>query len=397
MGCNNLRPGCGNTNDAPIIFNSGCPDMLGCPPGICPDFTIRRRTTTPAFKVAVEDCDGPIDLRGNNIIVEASMWAKARLKHKIDHTHEHLSLADNIGFYQVMVNDIIVMDRIRSPEHMLVVGFDEDNKTIQVQRGHNGTTPSTWSKGSRLRIFKFMNAPATVEIIQDDETSPDGRTIPDITTDTFLVYEWKSQDTCLPGCYWIEFNAFEMEKHHEEHHEEHKHSNEEAENLISNGDIYYEDEYPKTYSEIIEDDYDRIVDDELEYEQGHDPTKHENHEHHEEHHEHHEFTEDEYMEGFKKGWHQGVTAGENESLDTNFQAWVLQKQREYEKWSDEARAEEREEHELHHDGGVIVPNTINYSPTDIEHCNPLGVKWSRKFPVEGEGFLIRITDSATTI
>ena len=406
----NITTGCGDTNNAPITLNSGCPDISGCPPGVCPDYVIKRHTTTPAFKVAVEDCDGPIELRGANIIVEANMWARARLKHKVNYTHEYLTFADNIGFYQVMVNDIIIMDRIRAPEHMLVVGFDEENKTVKVQRGYNGTQVCSWSKGSRLRIFKFMNAPASIEILQIDETTPDGRTIPDVTTDTFLVYEWTPPDTCLPGCYWLEFKVFEMEESphgHSGHEHDHKHESQ-KDNLILNNDEYYEQEI--TYPELIDLDYDRIVRDELEYEQGHSPTKDWRHEQHEDigklpHHDQEYLpeepiiTEDKYMDGFKNGWHQGVRSGENESLDTNFQAWVLQKQREYEKWADEARRKEEELRKLdrHGDGKIVLPNVISYISTDIYHCNPLGVKWVRKFPLESEGFLIQITNSATEI
>jgi hypothetical protein len=331
MACNNLTPGCGNTNNASITLNSGCPDVLGCPSNSCPDFIIRRRTTVPSFKVAVEDCDGPLDLQGENIVVEASMWAKARLKAKILDTDTSFSLADSIGFYQVMIDDIIVMDRIRSPEHMLVTGFNEDNKTITVQRGYNGTVSSNWAKGSGMRIFKFINAPATVEVIRGDVTSPDGIVTPNVISDTFLVYEWANKDTCLPGCYWLEFRVFEMEL--------------------------------EGYSGYVPDTA--------------------------------WSSEDEYMEGFQKGWDQGVTAGENESLDTNFQAWLLQKQLEYEKWAEEARIQ----HNLAESdpGTVMVPDSISYISTDVYQCDPLGVKWSRKFPLIEEGFLIQITESATIL
>lgn len=330
MACNNLIPGCGNTNNASITLNSGCPDILGCPSNFCPDFIIRRRTTVPSFKVAVEDCDGPLDF-GPNVIVEASMWARAKLKTKIVVADTSFSLADNIGFYQVMIDDIIVMDRIRSPEHMLVTGFDEDNKTITVQRGYNGTATSNWAKGSGMRIFKFINAPATVEVLQEDVTSPDGVVTPNVISDTFLVYEWDNKDTCLPGCYWLEFRAFEMES------------------------VGYSGYVPNTAWT----------------------------------------SEEEYMEGFQKGWDLGVITGENSSVDTNFEAWLLQKQQQYEKWAEEARIQ----HNLAEADSdtVMIPDSISYISTDIYQCDPLGVKWSRKFPLEGEGFLIQITESATIL
>jgi len=257
--CNKLGTGCGNTYDAPIANNNPCcPDSSGCCPGICPDFSIKRKDTIPAFKAAVEDCDGPLNLQGSRIILEANMWAKAKLKHKLEPETTEFALADNIGFYQVMIGDIIIMDRIRSPEHMLVTGFDEDNKLIQVERGYNGTNISTWAKGSSMKIFKFINAPATIGTIREDITQPDGTT-ENVVTDTFLVYEWITADTCLPACYWLEFKAFEME------------------------------------------------------------------------------------------------------------------------------------------APIVIPNEISYISTDVYHCNPLGVKWVRKFPVNGEGFLIQIIDSPTEV
>jgi len=326
--CNRLSSGCGNTNDSPITNNVGCPDILGCT-GACPDFIIKRRDTLPVFKASVEDCDGPLDFQGDNIVVEANMWAKAKLKQKLEIDGESFALADNIGFNQVMVNDIIVMDRIRSPEHMLVTGIDEENKLVNVQRGYNGTISSVWSKGSSMKIFKFMNAPASIETLRQDSTTPDGIT-QNVLTDTFLVYEWSTADTCLPGCYYLEFKVFEMEH---------------------------------GYSGY---DYD--------------------HDHH-----------DEYMEGWKEGWDIGVETGENESLDTNWQAWILQKRRQYEKWKHEAWLNEHQEHEHeYHEDPIVIPNAISYISTDVYQCDPLGVKWVRKFPIAGE-FLIQIVDSSTIL
>ena len=92
---------------------SGCSDKFGCDPNVCPDFVIRRHDTKPPLKISVEDCDGPLDLRG--LVIEANMWALAKLKIAIDDTIDYFRLADDIGFEQIMVGDIIVMDRVRSP------------------------------------------------------------------------------------------------------------------------------------------------------------------------------------------------------------------------------------------------------------------------------------------
>lgn len=186
----------------------GCPDQYGCIPGVCPDFTIRRHDNRPPFKVRIEDCDGPMDLTG--LVLEATMWAKGKLKKDIADTDTYFALADNIGFNQIMVGDIIVMDRPRLPEQMLVVGFDEDDRLVLVQRGYHGTTPQAWKKGSCVKIMKFQNAQAQTEMIYEDQLNLDGTTTKNVLTDSFLIYDWGPDDTCLPGCYYLEFKLIKM-------------------------------------------------------------------------------------------------------------------------------------------------------------------------------------------
>src|SRR3989304_8239893 len=154
-----------------------CVSKFGCPEGVTPDFFIKRHDTHPPFKVSVKDCDGPLDLSG--LILEANMWAKARLKAAITTSDTYFRLADDIGFEQAMIGDIIIMDRVRLPEHMLVTGFDETNKLIQVQRGYNGTNPSAWKKGNALRIFRILNGTAVTETVIDDIEQLDGTTLKD--------------------------------------------------------------------------------------------------------------------------------------------------------------------------------------------------------------------------
>jgi hypothetical protein len=185
-----------------------CPDKFGCIPGVCPDFTIRRHDTKPPFKVLVDDCDGPLDL--TDLVLEASMWANAKLKANLSTTDDYFALADNIGFGQAMVGDIIIMDRTRMPEHMLVIAFDEKNKLIQVQRGYHGTQISEWNKGDSLRIFRFMGATGETEMVLRDILQLDGTTAEDQLTESFLVYSWGENDTCLPGCYYLEFKLLKM-------------------------------------------------------------------------------------------------------------------------------------------------------------------------------------------
>lgn len=198
----------GSSNSYSQSNKLSCPDQYGCVAGICPDFVIRRHDTKPAFKVKIEDCDGPLDL--TDLVLEASMWAKGKLKASITNSQDYISLADNIGFPQAMVGDIIVMDRGRLPEHMLVTAFDETNRLIQVQRGYHGTNAQPWKKGESLRIMKFVGATAETEMLYQDVLQMDGTTLPDVLIDSFFVYEWGAKDTCLPGCYYLEFKLIKM-------------------------------------------------------------------------------------------------------------------------------------------------------------------------------------------
>lgn len=187
---------------------SSCPDKLGCPKDVCPDFTIRRHDTRPPFKVSVEDCDGPLDLQG--LVVEASMWALAKLKSALAVDETYFRLADDIGFEQVMMGDIIIMDRARNPEHMLVTGFDETNNLIRVQRAYHGTTASAWKKGTVMRIFRILGSPAESELSFQDVQDVDGTITRDVLQAAYLIYDWKAEDVCLPGCYWFEFKVLKM-------------------------------------------------------------------------------------------------------------------------------------------------------------------------------------------
>lgn len=193
-------------------YQSNCPSKDGCPSDRCPDFTIKRHDTKPPFKVLVEDCNGALDLTDESLIVEVNIWAKAKLKKDIAEDDTYFQLADNIGFEQILVGDIIIMDRVRLPEHMLVIGFDENNKLVQVQRAYNGTSASSWKKGTVLRSFRTMGASASIENVTGDITNEDGTTTTDVLLETYLVYEWEPQDVCTPGCYWLEFKLLKMEE-----------------------------------------------------------------------------------------------------------------------------------------------------------------------------------------
>jgi|688.fasta_scaffold174386_2 hypothetical protein len=187
---------------------SACLDTFGCPQNACPDFVIRRHDTRPALKVEIQDCDGPMDFRG--LVVEANMWANAKFKKDLTDTSDSFQFADNIGFDQVMVGDVIIVDQVRSPEHMLVLGFDEHNKFIRVQRGYHGTNIGYYKKGTKIRIFRMLSAQAVAEMIFEDVQTVEGKIEKDVIQSSHLVYEWQPSDTCLPGCYWLEFKVLKM-------------------------------------------------------------------------------------------------------------------------------------------------------------------------------------------
>jgi len=184
-----------------------CLDKFGCPNGICPDFEIKRHDTRPPFIITVSDCDGPLDL--TDTVVEVSMWAKAKLKRAVSDTDTYFKLSDDIGFEQSLVGDIIVVDRIRLPEQMLVIGHDEVNKYIQVQRGYNGSPVSSYKRNTGLRIFRVLNSVGETNMVMEDIEQVDGTTTNELT-ESQLIYYWQPNDTCLPGCYWFEFKLLKM-------------------------------------------------------------------------------------------------------------------------------------------------------------------------------------------
>jgi hypothetical protein len=156
----------------------------------------------------VEDCDGPLDL--TDLVCEASMWARGKLKKLVAADDTYFGLADGIGFDQILVGDIVVVDRVRLPEQMLVTGFDEANRLIQVQRGYNGSPVADHPKGTGVRIFRVLNATAATEMTTQDVTRVDGTVDEGVITHSYLVYEWAANDTCVPGCFWFEFKLLKM-------------------------------------------------------------------------------------------------------------------------------------------------------------------------------------------
>lgn len=196
------------TDNSCVTNYGNCLDKFGCSSTLPADFCIKRHDTKPPFKVVVENCDGAMDLTG--LVLEVSMWSLAKLKKDITDADTFIQLADNVGFEQVAVGDIIVMQRVRAPEQMLVIDFDEINHRIVIQRGYHGTPVSSFKKGTQLRMFRMLNAPGTTEMDTEDIQQVDGSVIEDQITESRLVHEWAANDTCLPGCYFLEFKLIKM-------------------------------------------------------------------------------------------------------------------------------------------------------------------------------------------
>lgn len=194
-----LGVGCNSTG--------GCNSLNGCPR--TPDFCIKRNDTKPSLKISISDCDGVVDLTEENLVLEASMWFESKLKTNIEISTTIIQFADNIGFDQIYVGDIIIVSRPRNPERMLVAAIDETSKSITVQRGHSSSVAQAWPKGTSLKIFKFLDEPAEIESVFDDITQLDG-SVQNELVETFMVFNWQTNHTNLAGCYWFEFKLIMM-------------------------------------------------------------------------------------------------------------------------------------------------------------------------------------------
>jgi hypothetical protein len=192
-------------------FNTSCYDntsSLCSDNQLCYDFIIKRHDNIPEFKLEIDDCGDPIDLTG--LIAEASMWSESKLKANITDSQASIQLADNVGFEQILVGTIIQAGLGRNFERMVVSGFDESSKTIQVERGVASTTPFAWKKGTNLRLIRFLSSSAGTEMIYENITQFDGTVKENVLTHSNLIYKWKPEDTCLAGCFFFEFKLLKL-------------------------------------------------------------------------------------------------------------------------------------------------------------------------------------------
>jgi hypothetical protein len=174
-----------------------------------PIYVAKQHSTYPPFKVDVTDCNGePYDLK--DLVVEAAMWTNARLKTAITITDDLIRFADNVGYNSVGTSSILHVSNGRDFERMTIVGFDDVNKVIQVNRGACDTTIRPWTKGTTVKILRFFNSPASSELTYHNRENVDGTVTQNVLQRSTLIYEWKPEDVCFIGKYYFEFKVLKM-------------------------------------------------------------------------------------------------------------------------------------------------------------------------------------------
>ena len=176
------------------------------------DFIIKRNSTQPSLRLKVYDCDwSPIDL--SKYEITASMWANAKLKKDISDSDFEILLADNVGLSAVIPGDVILLKN--SAAHELVQVSSIVNNSIMITRGYFETTPSSWKKGTSIKIIKIMNSSATYDLVREDVLKLDGKKELNVLVESYLVYNWFVDDTRVPGEYYLEFKVIERNAEYE--------------------------------------------------------------------------------------------------------------------------------------------------------------------------------------
>jgi hypothetical protein len=192
--------------------NNNCSGLYNCPSDRFTDFCIKRYDTAPSLKMSVENYDDSLDFSQGNFELKVSIWLNCKLKKNITDSETEIQLADNIGFHQIALNNVLVLNRARNPEKLLVTGFVESENKIVVQRGYDSTTPQAWNKGNSITAFRVIDDDAEIELVLEDVTKEDGTIIQDEVVDTLFTYNWSEEATSLPGCYFLEFKLTEYEE-----------------------------------------------------------------------------------------------------------------------------------------------------------------------------------------
>jgi hypothetical protein len=170
------------------------------------EFLIKRNDTSPSLRYKIFDCDSsPIDLT-EDYTLEASMWSNAKLKKDLDTVNQEILFANNIGFETVSVGTNLLLKTSNSYETLVVTAVDSYNNTITVDRAQLGTDALNWKKGTVIKIIKFINSPATKELVNSTSLNMQGEEETSLA-ESYLVYDWLDSDTSLPGDYLFEFKV----------------------------------------------------------------------------------------------------------------------------------------------------------------------------------------------
>ena len=171
------------------------------------EFLIKRNDTSPSLKYKIFDCDSsPIDLTGDYTI-EASMWSNAKLKKDIDVSQQEILFANNVGFDTVWVGGNLLLKTSNSYETLTVTAIDSYNNSITVDRAQLGTAALNWKKGTVVKMIRFINSPATKELVNSTSLNMQGDEETTLA-ESYLIYNWLDDfDTSLPGDYLLEFKV----------------------------------------------------------------------------------------------------------------------------------------------------------------------------------------------
>ncbi len=170
------------------------------------EFLIKRNDTSPSLRYKIFDCDSsPIDLT-EDYTIEASMWSNAKLKKDINTLQQEILFANNTGFETVTVGSNLLLKASNSYETLVVTSVDSYYNTLTVNRAQLGTNALNWKKGTVVKIIKFINSPATKELVNSTSLNMQGEEETTLA-ESYLVYNWIESDTSLPGDYLFEFKV----------------------------------------------------------------------------------------------------------------------------------------------------------------------------------------------
>jgi hypothetical protein len=134
------------------------------------------------------------------------MWSNAKLKKDINTLQQEILFANNTGFETVAVGSNLLLKASNSYETLVVTSVDSYYNTLTVNRAQLGTNALNWKKGTVVKIIKFINSPATKELVNSTSLNMQGEEETTLA-ESYLVYNWLESDTSLPGDYLFEFKV----------------------------------------------------------------------------------------------------------------------------------------------------------------------------------------------